>query len=274
MKVQRPLLGELTQGSIFTCALADRYECPVHGIVITARCDLAQSKFPLLNYIPIVPYEDWLATDGAEIVIARATAETLGSYKAALKSAGVAESLLNSYSTADLAQALQSDGTGGSAFGKRIVELAHKLNALELSSADVRSGAVDVAERFPKVFSGMSRELITGRLSGHYFLPNIHHDGTGEGYVGLLREVRHLPRELALALAKGLDLNDAELKKMWTGHMDGSHEDFAFPIGQLISPEIEHLLQAFALLFSRVGIEDLPAAYVDTMCSKKPRQVV
>lgn len=50
MVVKEPLLGQLNQGSIFSCGQAERYPgCSVGGVVLTARCDLAQDKFNVLN---------------------------------------------------------------------------------------------------------------------------------------------------------------------------------------------------------------------------------
>jgi hypothetical protein len=54
-QILKPTLGLLSQGTIFSCASAEDYpDCLVHGLVITARCDIAQSKVPIFNYLPVV----------------------------------------------------------------------------------------------------------------------------------------------------------------------------------------------------------------------------
>lgn len=81
------------------------------------------------------------------------------------------------------------------------------------------------------------------------------------GYVALLREVKHIPRELALAIASGLDA-DAYLalqqqQPECAGRLAVGKDDFSLPLGILRSPDIEHLMQEFSWLFGRIGIEDL-----------------
>ena len=59
--ISAPKLGFLTQGTLFTCAAAEDYGgCNVHGLVITARCDVAQNKAAVFNYLPVVSLDDWV----------------------------------------------------------------------------------------------------------------------------------------------------------------------------------------------------------------------
>ena len=71
LMIEKPILGQLTQGSIFSAASAENYKkVPVWGICITARCDVAhETKTSVFNYVPIVRYEDWLLVDGSKIII-------------------------------------------------------------------------------------------------------------------------------------------------------------------------------------------------------------
>ncbi len=52
---------EVTQGSIFTNVYHELYEKhPIMGIIITARCDLANpDKINRATYLPVVPFERW-----------------------------------------------------------------------------------------------------------------------------------------------------------------------------------------------------------------------
>src|SRR4051812_2826386 len=90
-----PKLGSLTQGTIFSCARAEDYDgCRVHGLVITARCDIAQSKVPVFNYLPIVTLDDWIHRDGRSILCDRLRRSVIGQMKRVLRSCGHAESIL------------------------------------------------------------------------------------------------------------------------------------------------------------------------------------
>lgn len=70
--IKNPRPGRLTQGSVFCGADAEDYITePVWGAIITARCDTAHEKVPVLNYLPIVRVTDWLHVHGALIVFDR-----------------------------------------------------------------------------------------------------------------------------------------------------------------------------------------------------------
>lgn len=109
VQIIRPLLGRLTQGCLFTCARAENYgHCRVYGLVITARCDVEQDKYPILNYLPVVSLDDWLLVDGFDILHARLDAEADGGLKGCMKEGGVAESILFSMSPSDIQAAFFS----------------------------------------------------------------------------------------------------------------------------------------------------------------------
>ena len=60
-----PVIGKITQGTIFNGAKSRRYPgChSVFGIVISPRCDIEQKKVPLYYYLPAIKMEDWMNMD-------------------------------------------------------------------------------------------------------------------------------------------------------------------------------------------------------------------
>jgi hypothetical protein len=97
--IKHPRYGQITQGTIFCCATAARYSgCTVHGLTITARCDIAQNKYPILNYLPIVTLSDWFLRDGLDILTEQELAEQFGKLRGMLKQANLAPILTESVS--------------------------------------------------------------------------------------------------------------------------------------------------------------------------------
>lgn len=95
MTIKEPLLGQLNQGSIFSNAKAQRYpKCKVAGVVLTARCDLEQDKYNVLNYAPVVTLTDWLRVDGYELIISRIAADLDTRIASALKTVDLPLSIL------------------------------------------------------------------------------------------------------------------------------------------------------------------------------------
>ena len=87
--------GPPTQGTIFSCAVAENYVgCQTCGLIITARCDAANDKVRCYNYVPVVTLNDWVHRDGRVILAERLMAETLGGLRGTLTDAGLSASIL------------------------------------------------------------------------------------------------------------------------------------------------------------------------------------
>lgn len=94
-----PSATELTQGTIFTCAASEDYlDAAPRGLVITARCDVAHGKAPVISYVPLVGFRAWLFRDGLRLLASRLLAASKGTMRSALRDAGLAESMLDTLS--------------------------------------------------------------------------------------------------------------------------------------------------------------------------------
>lgn len=94
--IRHPRYGYITQGTIFCCATAAYYTgCQVYGLTITARCDIAQNKYSILNYLPIVKLGDWFLRDGLDILSEQEIAYQYGKLKGMLRQANLDPILIN-----------------------------------------------------------------------------------------------------------------------------------------------------------------------------------
>jgi hypothetical protein len=269
----------LTQGTIFSAAVAEDYPgCRTHGLVITARCDVANDKVRTYNYVPIVTLDDWLHRDGRLILAERLHAETLGALKGALKDGGFSPSILETESPRSVLSTLFPPAAKVGKMAKareRFEDLCSRfeLACLGISSDPSDAVCIRVAEAAPRLKDVMLSELVNQRLNGYYFLSCVDPDGEDIGYVALLREIQHMPRGLAHAVAEGLDT--ARLVEMCSsnpsmrGRLQIESKDLAMPIGLLSSPYIEHLMQSFSLLFGRIGVADPEPSYVTALWSRQ-----
>lgn len=272
MTISRPVYGLITQGTIFTCAIAERYpNCKVHGITITARCDVANDKFPVLNYIPVVPINDWVHCDGRDLLLSRVKRDECSSFEQLLRNSGISASILNSVSRSDVvASYFEANGAdkkfkGQSQQARALANNLERLEALDVHSAADRDWLIST---YPKHLTRLIRELVEHKLQGYYFLREI---GAGPmlGYVGLLREVSFLPRELTKKIAEGVDKAALELSSSrLAAYLSFDADDFAMPVGQLLSPDIEHLLQSFSLMFGRIGLDNPSPDFVAEVCNR------
>jgi hypothetical protein len=270
LKPRRPVLGQLGQGVVFSCARAEDYPaCPVYGLTITARCDIAQDKAKIYSYLPIVSLRDWWHHDGAGLLIDRARRQLMGALRSCLRDSAFAENILEVESPRGVVETLFPSDVVPPVLRIRTRALT-AVESLERLDVLVLPLSTDQLRQLCAEFKGLRRsildELTSARLMGFLFLPQIEFDGADDGFVVSLREVRHLPRILARLVGAGLakPLEEARLAEL-SPHLSFIANDFAMPLGLLPSPLIEHIMQTFSLLFSRIGLEDLPDDYLEAL---------
>lgn len=272
MHIEKPVLGQITQGTIFTAATAENYrDIPVWGLCITARCDVAhENKARVFNYLPVVRFEDWLLEDGARSVVERIWVDTLGTARDFLTRNGKSVSILDSYPPSEVAEMLfpmtKSDREGEKfhAIARKLTEITEARSAIPLSKKKL----ADIASSSKKISEKVLKELWSGQLAGYYYLTNIGDTDhpSKHGYVVLLREVHHISRSAAAAIAKGASSEDIAMARSLSQAYDFSVFDFAYPTAKLKSPWIEHLMQQFSLLFVRIGLPDPSVDSFKNLC--------
>ena len=271
---QRPVLGRLNQGVVFSCAQAEGYEpYSVYGLTITARCDIAQDKAEMYSYISVVDLRAWWHVDGLRILCNRARREQLGNLRAALVQAGHSPSIADTESPSRILQVLfpNSNGVSSKKGAGRISTIVKSIERID--NWRHSGGTLDSVRAACTTFAGLRRalmsELVSQRLLGFYFLSQIEFDGADAGYVVCLRDVRHISRDVAAQVGCGLPKPRGETPREIDTCLSFAHEDFAMPIGTLPSPLLEHLMQTFSLLFGRIGLADLPDSYVSGLWERQ-----
>ena len=260
-----PPTNELTQGTIFTCAASEDYLFAApRGLVITARCDVAHSKTPVISYVPLISFRAWLFCDGLRLLALRVLAASRGAMKSALRDAGLAESMIDTLSPEFLHEQLQS-----------MTEKVERNAAKRYSDAKAQKDAADaalaaapaskiVADLFnvqAKEYHRILQDLLSNSISDYHFVERSEPDEDGEGYVALLREIRYLPVALASELKNGIDFQRfTELCRDQPRYSDKltilDKEQYAMPVGLLQSPFIELFMQRFTSLYARIGVTD------------------
>ena len=263
--LNNPIYGEITQGTVFCCAYSNRYsDCDVHGLTITARCDVAQSKFPVLNYLPVVKISDWLRRDGLDILVETETSDQSGRLKRLIRQAGISESLVTALPLREIAEGHFPLNEGSKAQRKTAKEFHELVDLDERFQSLLRDKGPDdqfdwfCAER-PKKIEEIIRRLSRHNVPGHYLLERLFlDDNDPSGYVCMLREVTTLPRIIAAELGRGL--SQATYESLCASGAPSPlsflHNDLAMPVVEIGSPTIEHILQSFTNLFGRIGIAD------------------
>jgi hypothetical protein len=158
-----PQRGPMTQGTIFTCALAGDYVgCSTSGLILTARCDIAHEKARVLNYIPVVSLDDWLHRDGRVILAQRLLAECVGGMRSTLKDGGFSPAILEAESPRAILETLFPDN-GGRKLRERFEKLCLRFELASqcLNSAPSDKLSISVGNDVPKARESYCRNLFT-----------------------------------------------------------------------------------------------------------------
>ena len=263
MANEKPKLGQITQGTIYSAAAAENYfGFPTWGLCITARCDVAhETKTEVFNYVPVVRYEDWLLVDGFRTLFNRIKAEHVGVLKSSLSQAKLSSSVLETYSPSVVVNKFFPSTEKTDQKIKKIHECAAAIEEIQELRSKSSISAVqlkNICSTSSKTAEKLAKELWGNQLSGYYFLKDIGETehGSNCGYVILLREIHHISRDAAALIGGGITELESIEKKI--SSLNFSVMDFSYPIAKLSSPWIEHVMQQFSTLFNRIGLPDSP----------------
>lgn len=269
-----PSALELTQGTIFTCAASEEYlDTAPRGLVITARCDVAHGKAPVISYVPLVGYRAWLFRDGLRLLASRILAASKGTMKSALRDSGLADSMLDTLSPQTVREHLgQMTEKAERNAAKRYTD-AETQKMMAEAALDAASGAKPAADLFdtqPKEYQRLLHELLSNGLSDYHFIEQSEPDEDCEGYVALLREIRYLPVALANELRNGIDFHRfGQLCCDQPRYADkltiANDEQYAMPVGMVKSPFIELFMQRFTHLYARIGVTDFSPSLMKSL---------
>ncbi|WP_080418113.1 hypothetical protein [Burkholderia ubonensis] len=257
-----PLEGEFTQGTVFSCAYAENYPVAgVLGLVITARCDAAQDKVPVFSYIPVVSMHRWMLLDGASVLLDRVEADLMNTIGNALRDFSLSESLLKSYELSDIYRAhfekFEADRSKKTKCEKLKAVIDNVAECRYLMERRDDEGRLKVfLSRFEEKVTAVVRDVTENKLSGYYLLRGLNslQENDGADFVALLREVHHIPTNIAKMMARGAHREAfVGLNSQCPAFCDD--DDFSMAIAKLRSPWIEHLMQNFTLLFARIGVK-------------------
>lgn len=279
-RIVRAAPGRITQGTVFRCACSDSYtDCDVLGIVITARCDLANAKVASHTYLPLVPLRAWLRRDFVSILQNRVVPDLLGQFRKALTEAGHSTSILASQSPRNILDRiiLPDNSRDGAKRFKSFTSIVEKYEKItDQNLIECRDAPTSLTATFQSESKKILQELVRQTLAGYYYFCEVESDQESEPHVALLREIQSAPSALMQRLAQGLERSEyedlCEKHRGWRERLRFRESDFAAPLGTLRSPDVEHLVQNFSTLFARVGIADPPGGEVESIQSRFLRE--
>ena len=253
-----------TQGTIITGIRSNRYpDCESYGILVSARCDLANEKINKVFYLQACPFEQWITSNVALKMFSTNTVKELDKkIKCTLDEVELDWDVLKLFSEDEFETVtslpennVYSKINGDYTKYKRYTSSTLSITEKRLLLSEIKNTVSEICSN-----------MISGQYSHYTFLPGTAFNGTRNIGSGFLIDHQELD-------FMTLDT----LKKIQDGKMDDKNFDltqkekefynkkfkilespgFALLDGCIEPPWIEYLLQRFSNSFSRIGV-DLP----------------
>jgi len=245
---------KITQGTILSGAVCSTIKAKeAWGVIITARCDIEQDKTSIYSYLPIVRVEDWVLDVGYEKAITAQRSSIHGTAVKLMTENTVAESVLTCFGV-DVALGKLPESKKKKSLRNQIITCKQLEERVDIFNneccAEVR-----------QLLYTKTKEMMNNQSKEYYYIEEVDATATGScaGYVALIREIRILSRKIIKVIEKtGITIDDlVNLRDDTSTHnLLVSDDVIAMPIGQMASPNIEHLMQSFSYIYGRIGLPD------------------
>lgn len=273
-RIRKPVL---TQGAIVAGVRIPRYPALAHhALVITARCDLEHVRSDVINALPIVPLRAWCDYDGMLASIATRVSKLTKDALALMRALGPRVPELFGSSSHEWLDTFEQFVRPNDALPKNqtnqlenvlkemrglqsaLSRVGHDHDSFLAAHAEIAACSVQCSRTKAQK---RVEDLLKHQVADAHFLPlisDVESPQTCDGYVVLFRHILAIPGAGLHQLANGgvpsISNGDAHFVSP-PGAVRGL-------LGNLASPYLEHILQRFAHLYTRIGVSDFDDAYI------------
>lgn len=269
-------MEKIKQGAIINNIYSELYEdLNCSGIVVTANCDIAQKKVKKIHYITLITLEDWLLNEGIYIITKDYLKTIIGDLKKWMSDNDYEPEYIYDLGPKKLqilVEKTENNNKKKNSILNKIEDWidVNKIEDNKIANSDYEKYIKNMLnEKYSKHKKEKLKLIIENKISGYYYIPNNELSLGSEllGYIVNLRDIQSIDIKTAELLEHNkIDLLDnKELLKMepdlWRNFKLNDKNQFAIIVSYLDSPRIEHLMQHFSLMFTRIGLTDINEKY-------------
>lgn len=254
----------LDQGSIIYGLKSIKYpECKCYGILITASCDIANSKVSKYYYLIGVEADEWFKSAYCfKMIFNKKIQQLFDKYSKIISDEGFDAKTLFSFTPEEINTVINSKDIKHQ---KKILETLKKLKSINncTSILDLKNTEINVS----KIILDKLKSINKGEEYHYYYLPQdsfLNNKILNKGIIVDLQEIGFIyPDEANLlienkgidaSLLDELDLNENTLTSLKsTFYLE--NDDFIDIESTISSPWREHLMQRFSHGFIRIGLD-------------------
>lgn len=276
-------MSDYSQGSVIYGLRSQRYpNIKNYGVIITARCEIAQSKAKVIHILSEIELKDWIL----EELFPRASFKHLETQILApinewAKNIGLDIPTLLEFGPEKVAVNIRADANLSSAKRRKLEETLQKWEEWNISmiACDVHMKKTLLDGILKKKKAGILSDLLSGRFPNEFcFLPDCsrHNDGSKlDGLVVQLKDIIPVnPEEIDNIFKEGLDYTEIcktpdgkeRLRELNKRYFLSTPDDFVIEMEPISSPWIEFLMQCFSNSFVRIGVDGASQKEITDFC--------
>lgn len=164
----------LTQGTIITGVRSDKYSnIRCNGVVISARCDLANCKISKIYYLIAVPSDDWLLSDeGFNIVLSQRQNDLEDKLQTKLGGSGLDWSTLKSFSVEEFSTVIHDQEVGLKKDTDKVLEVFRTFKNYTSKYLELGDKKAILQNESKSVASSLLK-IANGQMMHYYQIPRI-----------------------------------------------------------------------------------------------------
>lgn len=269
-------MDKYTQGTIIQFIRSKKYPgIKCYGVVITARCDIANNKISQIHCLSALGIRDFIFEVLFEEAVEKKRRDLNGKiYKLSKERALSYDVLVDkglSNTCRILDMIIKSSGSSLKKSDKSNIESIIKecSAVIELESCKDRAQKESHFKAVQSIILADMKRLHNSNLPNYCFLPNKSFDGSDSLLDGIVADLRDIYSYDCGLVEKVVD-GQIDVRTMEKDYIERNNEYFflendgyALALDVVKSPWIEHLVQAFAYSFARVGVDNASQEEVD-----------
>lgn len=267
----------LTQGTIITGVRSDKYSnIRCNGVVISARCDLANCKISKIYYLIAVPSDDWLLSDeGFNIVLSQRQNDLEDKLQTKLGGSGLDWSTLKSFSVEEFSTVIHDQEVGLKKDTDKVLEVFRTFKNYTSKYLELGDKKAILQNESKSVASSLLK-IANGQMMHYIYVPENAYIKDGSIDRGLIIDLQELEyisiRDAERLVNCEIDIQSKDLSEVdkqrynncfflmdWPGYAMAEYD--------IASPWTEYIMQRFSNAFIRIGVDGPQKEDVQSMVS-------
>ena len=272
----------LTQGTIITGVRSDKYSnIRCNGVVISARCDLANCKISKIYYLIAVPSDDWLLSDeGFNIVLSQRQNDLEDKLQTKLGGSGLDWSTLKSFSVEEFSTVIHDQEVGLKKDTDKVLEVFRTFKNYTSKYLELGDKKAILQNESKSVASSLLK-IANGQMMHYIYVPENAYIKDGSIDRGLIIDLQELEyisiRDAERLVNCEIDIQSKDLSEVdkqrynncffllyWPGYEMAEYD--------IASPWTEYIMQRFSNAFIRIGVDGPQKEDVQSMVSRVSKQ--